>query len=556
MVIVAATGGAYPALISHVFGQLSGDAGTPFYAPYLGEGVIVIPALIILLASIKACAMYFQILSINALALRITTDMQKAMFSHLVDAELSLHLSSPAGSFISRLMNDLMLVREAVVRLANNLVRDALTIIVMVGVMFWFSWSLSVLVLAVYPLAMRPIITIGRKQRHASTALQEHNASLTALLTESLQGIRMVKAYQLESTEKNRAFAAFEALYSRLVALLAGRARIDPILEALGGVAVAGVIGLATWQVSQGQMQTSDVIGFITALVMLVQPVRAMGTLNAVSEEGAAALSRIYDLLDRKNSLSEASEPLKFVPQSGDVTFANVSFSYGDDTVLDDISFTAKAGEMVALVGPSGAGKSTILNLIPRFFDADKGQITIDGADVREMSFDSLRQAIALVSQDAVLFDDTIAANIGFGRAGSTMDEIMTAARNAAADSFIQKMDGGYDADVGATGNRLSGGQKQRIAIARAMIRNAPVLLLDEATSALDAHSEQQVQKALDRLSAGRTSIVIAHRLASIIHADQILVMDKGQIVERGRHDELLAKNGLYAELCRLQSLS
>ena len=203
MVIVAATGGAYPALISHVFGQLSGDAGTPFYAPYLGEGVIVIPALIILLASIKACAMYFQILSINALALRITTDMQKAMFSHLVDAELSLHLSSPAGSFISRLMNDLMLVREAVVRLANNLVRDALTIIVMVGVMFWFSWSLSVLVLAVYPLAMRPIITIGRKQRHASTALQEHNASLTALLTESLQGIRMVKAYQLEGTEKN-----------------------------------------------------------------------------------------------------------------------------------------------------------------------------------------------------------------------------------------------------------------------------------------------------------------------------------------------------------------
>ena len=556
MVIVAATGGAYPALISHVFGQLAGDAGTPFYAPYLGEGVIVIPALIILLASIKACAMYFQILSINALALRITTDMQKAMFSHLVDAELSLHLSSPAGSFISRLMNDLMLVREAVVRLANNLVRDALTIIVMVGVMFWFSWSLSVLVLAVYPLAMRPIISIGRKQRHASTALQEHNASLTALLTESLQGIRMVKAYQLEGTEKNRAFAAFEALYRRLVALLAGRARIDPILEALGGVAVAGVIGLATWQVSQGQMQTADVIGFITALVMLVQPVRAMGTLNAVSEEGAAALSRIYDLLDRKNSLSEASEPLKFVPQSGDVTFANVSFSYGDDTVLNDISFTAKAGQMVALVGPSGAGKSTVLNLIPRFFDADKGQITIDGVDVREMSFDSLRQAIALVSQDAVLFDDTIAANIGFGRAGSAMDEIITAARNAAADSFIQKMDGGYDADVGATGNRLSGGQKQRIAIARAMVRNAPVLLLDEATSALDAHSEQQVQKALDRLSAGRTSIVIAHRLASVIHADQILVMDKGQIVERGRHDELLAKNGLYAELCRLQSLS
>jgi len=556
MVIVAISGGIYPALISHIFDRLGGSAEPAFYSPYLGDGLLVIPLLIIVIATIKAVAMYFQVLNVNALALKLTTALQKQMMAHLIEADLSHHTTEPSGNLISRIMNDLNLVREAIVRLANNLVRDMLTALVMVGVMFWFSWLLSLLVLAVYPLAMRPIILIGNRQRKASASLQEHMGKVTSLLAESLQGIRMIKAYQLEDKEKNRSARAFNTLYDQLVGLLAGRARVDPILEVLGGIAIAGVIGVASWQVASGQMKPSDVIGFITALVMLVPPVRAIGTLNAVSQEGAAALQRIFALLDRQNEIADKPDARPFSSERADITFSDVSFHYGDKAILSHINFTVKAGQTVALVGPSGGGKSTILNLIPRFFDVEGGSVSIDGVDVREMQISALRGAIALVAQDAVLFDDTIAANIGFGRADSTPTEIKMAAKTAAADQFISELPDGFDTQVGERGGRLSGGQKQRIAIARAMVRNAPILLLDEATSALDAHAEGQVQQAIDRLSEGKTTIIIAHRLASIMHADRILVIDEGQIVEQGKHAELLGAGGLYAQLCALQNIS
>jgi len=556
MVIVAISGGIYPALISHIFDRLGGSAEPAFYSPYLGDGLLVIPLLIIVIATIKAVAMYFQVLNVNALALKLTTALQKQMMAHLIEADLSHHTTEPSGNLISRIMNDLNLVREAIVRLANNLVRDMLTALVMVGVMFWFSWLLSLLVLAVYPLAMRPIILIGNRQRKASASLQEHMGKVTSLLAESLQGIRMIKAYQLEDKEKNRSARAFNTLYDQLVGLLAGRARVDPILEVLGGIAIAGVIGVASWQVASGQMKPSDVIGFITALVMLVPPVRAIGTLNAVSQEGAVALQRIFALLDRQNEIADKPDARPFSSERADITFSDVSFHYGDKAILSHINFTVKAGQTVALVGPSGGGKSTILNLIPRFFDVEGGSVSIDGVDVREMQISALRGAIALVAQDAVLFDDTIAANIGFGRADSTPTEIKMAAKTAAADQFISELPDGFDTQVGERGGRLSGGQKQRIAIARAMVRNAPILLLDEATSALDAHAEGQVQQAIDRLSEGKTTIIIAHRLASIMHADRILVIDEGQIVEQGKHAELLGAGGLYAQLCALQNIS
>lgn len=556
MVIVAISGGVYPALISHIFDRLDGATDPAFYSPFLGDNLVVIPALIIITASIKAVAMYFQVLNVNALALKLTTALQKQMMAHLIEADLSHHAHEPSGNLISRIMNDLNLVREAVVRLANNLVRDMLTALVMIGVMFWFSWLLSLLVLAVYPLAMRPIILIGNRQRKASASLQVHMGKVTSLLAESLQGIRMIKAYQLEDAEKKRSARAFDTLYDQLVGLLAGRARVDPILEALGGVAIAGVIGVASWQVASGQMKTSDVIGFITALVMLVPPVRAIGTLNAVSQEGAAALERIFGLLDRQNDITDKPDAHPFSPAHAEISFKDVSFHYGDKAILSQIDFTVKAGQTVALVGPSGGGKSTILNLIPRFFDVDGGRVAIDGVDVRDIPMGDLRGAIALVAQDAVLFDDTIAANIGYGRANSTQQDIKTAAKTAAADEFISELPEGFNTQVGERGGRLSGGQKQRIAIARAMVRNAPILLLDEATSALDAHAEGLVQQAIDRLSEGKTTIIIAHRLASIMHADRILVIDDGRIVEQGRHAELLAAGGLYAQLCALQNIS
>ena len=546
MVIVAATSSAYPALISEVFNRLQDNAY---------ESLYIVPLAIIILSSIRAAAMYLQVITVNKLALRVTTDIQKKMTSHLIDADLSWLTGEPTGSFISRIMNDLNIVREALVRLANNLVRDILTIIAMIGTMIWFDWLLTILVLAVYPLAMRPIVRIGIAQRKASGNLQEHLEDVTSLLGETLGGARMVKAFQLEAIERKRTNHAFESLFTKLVNLLAGRAKIDPILEALGGVAVAGVIALASYQVSQGTMQIGDVIGFITALLLLVQPVRALGTLNAVTQEASAAGRRIFALLDRDNHITDMPHASDLDVDRATLTFNEVSLVLGDTQVLDKVSFVAPAGKTIALVGPSGAGKTSIINLVPRFLDASEGQIFINDQDCRQLSLDSLRAHIALVSQEAVIFDDTVAANIGFGRKGADREDIIKAAKDAAAHEFIMQLENGYDTKLGALGNRLSGGQKQRLSIARALLKDAPILLLDEATSALDAEAERQVQDALETLSHGRTCLVIAHRLSTIQKADDIIVFDKGQIVEQGRHEELLAQKGLYQRLCALQNM-
>lgn len=546
MVIVAATSSAYPALISEVFNRLQEQ---DFAALYF------VPFAIIVLALIRALSMYLQVLTVNKLSLRVTTDIQKKMITHLIDADLGWLTGEATGSFISRIMNDLNIVREALVRLANNLVRDILTIIAMVGTMIWFDWLLTILVLAVYPIAMRPIIRIGNNQRKASGNLQEHLEDVTSLLGETLGGARMVKAFQLEAIEKGRNETAFEALYAKFVNLLAGRAKIDPILEALGGVAVAGVIALASYQVAQGTMQIGDVIGFITALLLLVQPVRALGTLNAVTQEAAAAARRIFALLDRQNQIVNKRGAEIFTAEKAHLRFEGVSLAIGEAKLLDGVSFTAEAGKTIALVGPSGAGKTSLINLVPRFLDASGGGILINGQDVRDMTIESLRAHIALVSQEAVIFDDTVAANIAFGRQDASRDEIVKAAKDSAAHAFITALEKGYDTPLGTNGNRLSGGQKQRLAIARALLKDAPILLLDEATSALDAEAEKQVQDALETLSKGRTSLVIAHRLSTIKGADSIIVLEAGRVVEQGTHDDLMAKKGLYARLCALQNM-
>ena len=550
MVLVAASASVYPLLTKYIFNGLADGRA--------GDIIWVASPVIILFALLKGFALFAQTVMVNALSLRVSTDLQKDMARTLIEADLQTISREPAGVFMSRIMNDLNLVREALVRLANNLVRDSLTIVVLIGAMIWLDWLMALVVIGVYPLAMGPIISIGNRQRKASGNLQIHMESVTSLLAETLNGARMVKAYQREDAEIARTRRGFDGLYERLVGLLTGRAKIDPILEVVGGIAVGGVVTLASWRVANGDMQVGDVIAFITTLILLVQPVRAIGTLNAITQEGLAACERILTLLDTPRKISDRPGATALAVKQGQVDYNNVGFAYDKAAIaaLDGISFTARAGQTIALVGPSGAGKTTLINLLPRFFEATSGTISIDGQPINGLQINSLRKAISLVSQESVLFDDTILANIGFGRPGANRAAIEAAACDAAANEFIQALPYGYDTFVGEMGNRLSGGQRQRIAIARAMLKDAPILLLDEATAALDAKSEQQVQSALKKLQTGRTTLVVAHRLATVRNADLILVLEGGRITERGTHDVLLEKSGLYARLCQLQFFS
>ena len=547
MLLVAASASAYPLMTKYIFNGLANGRA---------DNIIwMAPPVIIFFSLVKGIALFTQTVMVNALALRVSTDLQKDMARTLIEADLQTISCEPAGVFMSRIMNDINLVREALVRLANNLVRDSLTIVVLIGAMIWLDWLMALVVIAVYPMAIGPIISIGNRQRKASGDLQKHMEGVTALLAETLNGARMIKAYQREDAETTRTRHAFDGLYERLVGLLTGRAKIDPILEVVGGIAVGGVVALASWRVANGDMQVGDVIAFITTLILLVQPVRAIGTLNAVTQEGLAACERILNLLDKPREINDPPGAVALTVKKGRVDYDRIRFAYDTDgaDVLNEISFTAEAGKTVALVGPSGAGKTTVINLLPRFYDAISGQITIDGQPINTIQIESLRKAVSLVSQESVLFDDTVAANIGFGRKGASREAIVLAARDAAADRFIQALPDGYDTNVGAMGNRLSGGQRQRIAIARAMLKDAPILLLDEATAALDADSEQQVQSALKKLQMGRTTLVVAHRLATVRNADLILVLEDGRITEQGTHNVLLAKGGLYTRLCQLQ---
>jgi ATP-binding cassette, subfamily B, bacterial MsbA len=508
----------------------------------------------LVLALVKGFADYGQTVLMNRVGQRVIADVQKATFARLMRADLAYFNATSSGLLISRLTNDVGLLRNAASNVLAGIGRDAVTVVFLVGLMFYQDWVLALIAFFAFPLAIRPIIGIGRRMRRVSANTQAEMGQLTTLLSQTFQGARHVKAYGMEEYEERRAASLIERLYALVDRANRTRSRATPMMEALGGAAIAVVILYGGQQVISGARTPGAFFSFITALLLAYQPVKALAILNANLQEGLAAAQRVFQLLDIEPAIRDrpGARPLRI--EVGEVRFEQVRFGYHPDTVaLRDISLTVAGGSTVALVGPSGAGKSTMLNLIPRFYEVEDGAISIDGQDVRSVTLASLRGAIALVAQEVSLFDDTVRANIAYGRFGASQEEIETAASGAGADRFISELPQGYDTLVGEHGVLLSGGQRQRLAIARAMLRDAPILLLDEATSALDSESERQVQAALRSLMRGRTTIVIAHRLSTVIGADLICVLDRGRIVETGRHAQLIARSGLYARLYETQ---
>ncbi len=518
--------------------------------------LLLIPAAVVVLALVKGFAGYAQSVWMTTIGQRVVADIQMKLFARLMRADLAYFHASPSGTLISRFTNDAALLRGCATTVMAGIGKEAVTAVFLVALMFYQDWLLALIAFFSFPLAFRPLQKIGRRMRKVSANTQIELGQFMTLLTQTFQGARYVKAYGMEAYEMARAGRLVESLYRLVERAQRIRAISSPLMETLGGIAVALVVLYGGHQVFNGTRTAGAFFSFVTALLLAYQPIKTLATLNTNLQEGLAAAQRLFSVLDIEPEIRERADARPLAVAGGAIRFDAVRFSYGAGVpALTDVSLDIPAGRTVALVGASGAGKSTIMNLIPRFYDVTAGAVEIDDQDVRDVTLASLRAAIGLVSQEVSLFDDTVRANIAYGRSGADDAEIEAAARAAAADDFIRALPQGYATPVGEHGVKLSGGQRQRIAIARAMLKNAPILLLDEATSSLDSESERQVQSALKALMRGRTTLVIAHRLSTVIEADLIYVIDKGRVLERGSHDQLIQRDGAYARLHALQFL-
>ena len=544
--VMSGTTALYPALIDWAFTMFAHKDARILYQ---------VPIMVLAVTAVKGISMYFQAVLTQDMVLLVIRRLQVAMFAHLSDAALARVEREPPATLAARFTTDATVIREAMTR-AVNAVADAATVVGLVVTMIAIDWKLSLIAAFLYPLAGIPVQRIGKRMRRASGGMQETMGGAAAVLNESFAQARTVRSYGLEAHEKARANETFERLYKALIRMTRVRSRLDPMLEVLGGVAVALVIGFEGWRNATGGSGVGNFMGFISALLLASRPLRALGTMNSAIQEGLAGLIRVFTVIDEPAAIADMPDAVPLPDGPGEVAFSGVTFAYPDGRPgLTGLTFTARPGQMLALVGSSGAGKSTALALIPRLYTQSGGEIRIDGAEIRQVTLASLRGSIAYVGQDALLFDDSIAANIAMGRPGATQEDVAEAAAAAAAAKFIAEMPEGFSTRVGVNGQRLSGGQRQRVALARAILRNPRILLLDEATSALDTESEAAVQTALAKLRQGRTTIVVAHRLSTVRDADLIVVMQDGQAIESGTHAELLATDGAFARLVRAQAL-
>jgi subfamily B ATP-binding cassette protein MsbA len=514
--------------------------------------ILPVGAAVFLTFFIRGGATYAHTLIMTKIGQLIVADLQKDLFSHFMTLNLDFFHAHPSGQLISRVTNDVGMVRLAIAETFLGVGKSLLTLIFLIGVMFYQDWRLTMAAFLVAPIIVLTVTRIGSRIRGVSRTVQNELAGLSDRLSQIFQGIRQVKAYSMEDTEAKRASGAIERVAKLNIKAVQIGNLSTPINEFLIGLVASAIIIYGGFQVADGVMTAGQLVAFLTAFTMAYEPMKKLAKMNNNIQTGLGAAESIFKMMDTIPAIKDAADAtdlsLKAAPE---IKFQFVSFRYegAEEHALRDINFTAKKAGVTALVGGSGGGKSTVMNLIPRFYDVTEGAVLLDGRDIRDVTLKSLRKNIALVSQDITIFDDTIATNIAYGNPGAPVEDIQRAAKLAAAHDFIEEMSEGYDTVVGEDGVKLSGGQRQRIAIARAILHDAPILLLDEATSALDNESEKAVQSALRELEKGRTTIVIAHRLSTVRDADQIIVLDQGKILERGTHEELMDKNDHYARM-------
>jgi subfamily B ATP-binding cassette protein MsbA len=546
MLLTAATTGAIPFLIQRTADDV-----------FVGKNeqmVYWITAAIVIVTVIKAISEYVADVTVAYLGNRFIADLRIQMFAKLARADLSWIQRVHSGRLLSGFLNDATLIRQTASRSLVTLGENYLKVIILVATMFYMDARFSVLILIFMPIAWFLLGSQRRKMRKSTTKSLQETGDLSALITQTLRGMRVVRAYRQEEKEESRAAAAINRALEFTMRGTRARALSSPSIELLTGCGFALAIYFAGTKGVRGDLSLGHFMGFMTAALLIYTPLKSSATLQTQLQEGVAAASRVFGVIDRQIHLTQAPDAKPLDLERGEIEFRNVSFAYEpENSVLRGVSLTVPPGRTVALVGPSGSGKSTLVNLTLRFFDPEGGKVMIDGQDITQVTVDSLRGAIALVTQDPVLFDDTIRANIAYGTKPLDENQVVAAAKAAAAHDFIMSLPKGYNTRVGEAGGLLSGGERQRIAIARAIYKDAPILLLDEPTSSLDSEAEAKVQAALEVLMRGRTVLMIAHRLSTVKKADLICVLDQGRIIESGRHDELVAKGGLYTRLHRTQ---
>ncbi|MCL5125830.1 MAG: ABC transporter ATP-binding protein/permease [Deltaproteobacteria bacterium] len=515
--------------------------------------LMVIPIVVASVYIFKGLCDFGQYYLMAFIGQSIIRDLRYEMFCKIEDMSVGFFTKHSTGELLSRMNNDVSLVQGALTTAITGVVRDTLTVIFLVAVVFYRDYKLALIAMFVFPLAIYPLINFGRRMKRYSRRMLISLESINERLNETITGIRIVKAFAMEHYERQRFAEVNETLFKAFMRRFKVRAMSNPVMEALGGFGVCAIVTYGGYQVINGESTQGTFFSFMAALVMLYEPIKRISDVNNSFQEGLSAGERIFNLLDVEPDVLDAPDAITLGEISGRVEFRNISFSYDSIPVLKNVNLEVNPGEVVAIVGESGVGKSTLLDLVTRFYDPAEGQVLVDGVDVRTVSQRSLREKIGIVTQQTILFDDTVRNNIAYGRPDLPLELVIEAAKAAHAHDFIMAQPQGYDSFIGENGIKLSGGERQRIAIARALLKNPPILVLDEATSNLDSDSEKSVQAALEELMKGRATLVVAHRLSTIQNVDRIYVMSQGRIVEQGAHGELLALNGEFARLYNLQ---